>query len=89
MARGPYRVEILPAVFSLDEEGKSVALDVDADPDLLAQAADACPRAAITLVPRAGGGGTSRAQARDPSGRGGLRPAKHPSTKTSESSTRA
>lgn len=43
-------VEALPAVFSLDEEGKSVALDMDADGVLLAQAADACPRAAISLV---------------------------------------
>lgn len=48
-------VETLPAVFSLDEEGKSVALDVDADQGLLAQAADACPRAAITLVARRDG----------------------------------
>lgn len=44
--------ETLPAVFSLDQEGRSVALDVDADPILLAQAADACPRAAITLMSR-------------------------------------
>ena len=43
-------VETLPAVFSLDGEGKSVALDMDADGVLLAQAADACPRAAISLV---------------------------------------
>jgi ferredoxin len=47
-----YCVETLPAVFSLDAEGKSVALDVDADHGLLAQAADACPRGAITLRPR-------------------------------------
>lgn len=43
-------VEALPAVFALDATGISVAGDVDADPALLAQAADACPRAAITLV---------------------------------------
>ena len=42
----------LPAVFMLDAEGKSVALDVEVDPDLLLQAADACPRSAITLVGR-------------------------------------
>jgi ferredoxin len=52
-------VDTLPAVFSLDDEGRSVALDVDADQGLLAQAADACPRAAITLVPRDAGGGTA------------------------------
>ena len=45
-------VETLPAIFSLDAGGKSVALDVDADQVQLAQAVDACPRAAITLVPR-------------------------------------
>ena len=45
-------VETLPAVFSLDAEGRSVAVDVDADPALLEQAADACPRSAITLVRR-------------------------------------
>ena len=45
-------VETLPAVFSLDGEGKSVALDVEADGDLLAQAADACPRSAISVVAR-------------------------------------
>jgi ferredoxin len=53
-------VETLPAVFSLDEEGKSVALEVDADQGLLAQAADACPRGAITLVPRRDGQPTAR-----------------------------
>jgi ferredoxin len=53
-------VEILPVVFSLDEEGRSVALDVEADQVLLAQAADACPRAAITLVPRSDRAGVSR-----------------------------
>jgi ferredoxin len=46
-------VEILPSVFSLDEEGRSVARDVDADPALLAAAADTCPRSAITLGPAA------------------------------------
>lgn len=45
-------VDTVPAVFSLDGEGKSVALDVEADGDLLAQAADACPRSAISLVAR-------------------------------------
>ena len=45
-----YCVEALPGVFSLDATGISVAADVDADPGLLAQAADACPRAAISLV---------------------------------------
>ena len=44
--------DALPAVFVLDAEGISVAGDVDADPDLLAAAADACPRSAITLVRR-------------------------------------
>ena len=45
-------VETLPAVFSLDHEGKSVVRDADADRVLLAAAADACPRSAITLVAR-------------------------------------
>jgi ferredoxin len=49
-------VETLPVIFSLDETGKSVALDMDADHVLLAQAADACPRAAITLVSLSGPG---------------------------------
>lgn len=49
-------VETLPVVFSLDATGTSVALDLDADPVLLAQAADACPRAAITLIPRSSPG---------------------------------
>lgn len=52
-------VDSLPAVFSFDAAGKSVALDVDADPALLAQAADACPRAAIALVPRRDPGAVS------------------------------
>ena len=51
--------DAVPAVFSLDAEGKSVALDVDVDPDLLVQAADTCPRSAITLV-RADAAGPSR-----------------------------
>ncbi len=42
--------DTLPSVFSLDGEGKSVALAVDADPALMARAADDCPRGAITLV---------------------------------------
>lgn len=51
----------LPSVFSLDEEGKSMALDVDADPDLLARAADDCPRSAIRLVALVkDAGGTAR-----------------------------
>jgi len=54
-------VETLPAVFSLNGEGKSTPLDVDADQVLLAQAADACPRSAITLVPRSDRGGRAAA----------------------------
>jgi ferredoxin len=45
-------VDTLPAVFSLDGEGKSVALDVEAEADLLGEAANACPRSAISLVAR-------------------------------------
>lgn len=45
---------VLPDVFHLDASGHAVALDVDADPALLARAADDCPRSAITLVPRDG-----------------------------------
>jgi ferredoxin len=41
---------LLPDVFHLDEEGRSVVMDVEADPALLAQAADNCPRSAITVV---------------------------------------
>lgn len=44
----------LPDVFWLDAEGHAVARDVDADESLLAQAADDCPRGAITIVPRPG-----------------------------------
>ena len=40
----------VPAVFSLDAEGKSVALDVEVDPEVLHDAADACPRSAISVV---------------------------------------
>jgi ferredoxin len=46
-----YCVDLLPAVFSLDEEGRSVAASAPADPVLLAAAVDACPRAAIRLEP--------------------------------------
>jgi ferredoxin len=46
-----YCVELLPAVFSLDGEGRSVAAHVLADPEHLAAAVDSCPRAAIRLVP--------------------------------------
>lgn len=45
-------VGTLPAVFSLDAEGHAVARDVDADEAMLAQAADDCPRGAITIVRR-------------------------------------
>jgi ferredoxin len=46
-----YCVELLPAVFSLDGEGRSTAARVPADPERLAAAVDACPRAAIRLEP--------------------------------------
>lgn len=42
--------DTLPDVFFLDEEGRSVARDVDADPGALASAADSCPRGAISIV---------------------------------------
>ncbi len=44
----------LPGVFSLDAEGKSVARDIEVDHGLLLEAADACPRSAISVVRRAG-----------------------------------
>ena len=43
-------VATLPSVFVLDEEGLSHARDVDADPRLLEEAVDGCPRNAISLV---------------------------------------
>jgi ferredoxin len=42
----------LPQVFRLDETGHAVALDVDADAELLTRAAEDCPRSAITIVRR-------------------------------------
>lgn len=39
----------LPDVFRLDEEGRAVAQDVDADEDQLRIAAEDCPRGAISL----------------------------------------
>ena len=42
--------DTLPGVFVIDERGHAVARDVDADPALLEQAADDCPRSAITLT---------------------------------------
>jgi ferredoxin len=48
-------IDILPSTFSLDDEGHSVARDVDADPALLGEAVDTCPRSAISLVLRAEG----------------------------------
>jgi ferredoxin len=44
-------VEIAPAVFALDERGKSTVLDPEADtPEKLIEAADACPCAAIEIL---------------------------------------
>ncbi len=45
-----YCAELLPSVFSIDEEGRSVARDVGADPGRLAEAVENCPRSAIILV---------------------------------------
>lgn len=49
-----YCAASLPAVFHLDAEGKSVAIEVDVDRALLVEAAEACPRGAISLMPIAG-----------------------------------
>jgi ferredoxin len=43
-------VATLPSVFVLDDEGLSQARDVDADPVLLEDAVEGCPRNAISLV---------------------------------------
>jgi len=43
-------VATLPAVFVLDEEGLSHARDVAADPALLEEAVEGCPRNAISIV---------------------------------------
>jgi ferredoxin len=51
-------VDAVPAVFSLDAVGRSVAADVDVDAALLAQAVEGCPRSAISLI-RSGAGGTA------------------------------
>lgn len=45
-----YCVGILPSVFSIDREGRSVARDVKADPQRLNEAVENCPRSAITLI---------------------------------------
>lgn len=47
-----YCVETLPAVFSLDDEGKSAVSAVNAAPADLAEAVDGCPREAISLQER-------------------------------------
>ena len=57
-------VDVLPGVFRLDADGHSVALDVDADPVMLAQAADGCPRGAITIIHRV----VDADDSRDPAG---------------------
>ena len=44
-----YCTETLPAVFSLDDEGKSVVAAVLADREALDEAVDGCPRGAISL----------------------------------------
>jgi ferredoxin len=41
--------ETLPAVFSLDNEGKATVADVPADTGALDEAVDGCPRGAISL----------------------------------------
>jgi ferredoxin len=43
-------VATLPSVFELDDEGLSHARDVDADPALLGEAVEGCPRNAISLT---------------------------------------
>jgi ferredoxin len=43
-------VDTLPDVFESDEEGISVARDVDADAALLEIAVNGCPRNAISLM---------------------------------------
>jgi ferredoxin len=43
-------VATLPSVFVLDDEGLSTARDVDADPVLLEEAVEGCPRNAISLT---------------------------------------
>ena len=45
-----YCVDLLPSVFSFDEEGKSVARDIAADVQLLREAVETCPREAISLI---------------------------------------
>ena len=48
-----YCEETLPEVFKVDDEGRSVVTDVAADPTLLEEAVDGCPRGAISLEPTA------------------------------------
>jgi ferredoxin len=43
-------VATLPSVFALDVEGLSHARDVEADPVLLEDAVEGCPRNAISLI---------------------------------------
>jgi ferredoxin len=52
-------VATLPSVFVLDDEGLSCARDVDADPALLEEAVEGCPRNAISLIGRTGDEGTA------------------------------
>jgi ferredoxin len=47
-------VATLPSVFVLDDEGLSHARDVEADPTLLEEAVEGCPRNAIALIWRTG-----------------------------------
>jgi ferredoxin len=49
-------VATLPSVFVLDDEGLSHARDVDADPVLLEDAVEGCPRNAISIVSRPSAG---------------------------------
>lgn len=53
-------VATLPAVFALDDQGLSRARDVDADPVLLEEAVEGCPRNAISLLRRSGDEDTAR-----------------------------
>jgi len=64
-------VATLPSVFVLDDEGFSHARDVDADPALLEEAVEGCPRNAISLERRS-------ADAVSPERRSGAAPSSRP-----------
>jgi ferredoxin len=59
-------VATLPSVFALDDEGLSHARDVEADPTLLEEAVEGCPRNAISLEWRTGDAAAAATSTDDP-----------------------